>query len=130
MIPALTDADLTFCVSETNRYRAMRGRAPLTRSTALEGYAADSARIDQQANKAHQHYISTNGGGVASAENEFTSSANVSVTAQSTMQFAINLFFGEGPGGGHYENLVGSYTQVGCGVYRTADVMTVVQDFR
>jgi hypothetical protein len=44
-------------VSEANRYRAMQARAAITRSSALEAYAADGARIDQQANQPHQHSL-------------------------------------------------------------------------
>jgi hypothetical protein len=129
-VPAISDADLMFCVSETNRYRAMLSRAPLTRSSALEAYATDGARIDQQANQPHQHFISGNGGGVALAENEQTIPANTTVSTQSAMASMLSLFYSEGPGGGHYQNIMGGSTQVGCGVYRTADVMTITEDFR
>jgi len=40
--------------------------------------------------------------------------------------------WGEGPGGGHYENMASrSYSEVGCGIYVTPsrDVW-IVQDFR
>ncbi len=36
----------------------------------------------------------------------------------------------EGPGGGHYENMRGPYTEVGCGVFVNGVDITVVQDFR
>lgn len=127
---AVTDADLTFCVSETNRYRTMRGRPALSRSAALETYANDSARIDAQANKPHQHFTGGNGGGVSLAENEVLNAAgNATVTTQSAIQSAISFFYSEGPGGGHYENMMG-YSALGCGVYRTSSTITVVQDFR
>jgi hypothetical protein len=129
-VPSVTDADLAFCVSETNRYRAMKGRPALSRSTALESYGTDSARIDQQANSPHQHFLSTNGGGVSLAENEQTSAANTSVTTQSFMASMLSFFYSEGPGGGHYENMMAGFTQAGCGVFRTADVMTITEEFR
>jgi uncharacterized protein YkwD len=129
-VPAVTDADLTFCISETNRYRALRSRSPVTRSSALEAYAADGARIDTQANQPHQHFISGNGGGVSLAENEFLNIfGNGSVTTQSAIQTAIAWFYSEGPGGGHFENMMG-YSTLGCGVYRTPSLISVVQDFR
>jgi uncharacterized protein YkwD len=129
-VPSVTDADLAFCASETNRYRAMRGRSPVMRSTALELYAADSARIDTQANQAHQHFISGNGGGISLAENEFLNIfGNGSVATQSAIQTAISWFYSEGPGGGHYENMMG-FASLGCGVYRTSSLISVAQDFR
>ena len=35
----------------------------------------------------------------------------------------------EGPGGGHYENMMGNYASLGCGVYIQGDGITIVQDF-
>ena len=40
------------------------------------------------------------------------------------------MMWAEGRGGGHYDNLAGGYTQVGCGVFVQADRVTVVQAFR
>jgi len=36
----------------------------------------------------------------------------------------------EGPGGGHYENLHGPYSVVGCGVFINGNEVRVVQHFR
>ena len=41
------------------------------------------------------------------------------------------LQIGLGPGGGHYEILLGGHTAVGCGIHITGDnLVWVVQDFR
>ena len=40
------------------------------------------------------------------------------------------MMWAEGRGGGHYDNLAGRYTQVGCGVFVDGDLVTVVQAFR
>ena len=40
------------------------------------------------------------------------------------------MMWAEGRGGGHYDNLAGRYTQVGCGVFVQTDLVTVVQAFR
>ena len=47
---------LTFCVTETNRFRATLGLSPVTRSSALEAYAAAGAQEDGLAHVAHQHF--------------------------------------------------------------------------
>jgi hypothetical protein len=108
----------------------MRGRSPVTRSSTLEAYAADGARIDTQANTPHQHFTSGNGGGVALAENEFLNIfGGGSVTTQSAIQTAIAWFYSQGPGEGHYENMM-DFGTLGCGVYRTSSLISVVQDFR
>jgi uncharacterized protein YkwD len=58
-LPRPTTADLVFCVDETNRYRAMRNRPALSRSTTLEAFATDGACNDGLANVPHQHVSTT-----------------------------------------------------------------------
>jgi uncharacterized protein YkwD len=41
----------------------------------------------------------------------------------------IKAFYDEGPGGGHYENMMGPYTTVGIGIYQSGTKVTIVQDF-
>ena len=124
-------ADLVFCVDETNRYRALRNKAALARSTALEAYAADGARVDALAGAAHRHFDTTSGGGVATAENEaLRLNAAQFASTRDAITAALYLFYGEGPGGGDYDNMLGDYTQIGCGVYRSSTEITIVQDFR
>lgn len=124
-----TAADLTFCVQETNRYRALASKPALTESAALEAFAAEGARIDGTAKIAHAHFSSAPG--VASAENELLAQPLVQFgTVHEAIRQALSAFYAEGPGGGHYENLTGPYTQTGCGVYTALGLITVVQDFR
>jgi hypothetical protein len=127
----VTAADLAFCVQETNRYRAMVGDRSVTESAALEAYAADGARIDATAQTSHLHFTSTNGGGVAIAENEIPWWPLASFgTVQAVMQQGLAAMWAEGPSGIHYRNLVGPYTETGCGVYLANGEVTVAQDFR
>jgi hypothetical protein len=46
------------------------------------------------------------------------------------MRAAMEGFYGEGPSGGHYQNLEGQFSQVGCGVYIANQRITLIQDFR
>ena len=97
--------ELIFCVAETNRYRATLGLAPLTRSSALETYAAIGAREDGLTGQhTHQHFRRTSGGGIAVAENEFWGS---NLTVHKLMVQGLAAMWAEGPGGGHYENMRG-----------------------
>jgi hypothetical protein len=100
-----TPADLAYCVQDINRYRASVGRRPYSESPTLEAFAAIGAQQDSATGSAHSHFIAVNGGGVALAENEFLDQV---LTGRETVQEAIHianaLFFGEGPGGGHYEH--------------------------
>lgn len=128
--PGSATAYLVYCVSETNRYRATIGAPPLVRSAELEAYAAGGARTDATARDAHSHFKSTSGG-MAVAENELPWwPLGRFRTVQDVMRQGIAEMWAEGPGGGHYENLTGPYTEMGCGVFIHNGEITVVQDFR
>lgn len=121
-----------FCVSETNRYRAMAGKSAVQRSAAIEAYADEGAEHDFNTSP-HDHFASTNGGGIAFAENEcphqlgWTLSPGEDINA--VVGQCIKAFYDEGPGGGHYENMMGAYTKVGCGIFESGGRITIVQDF-
>ena len=71
-------------MSDTNRYRAMTGRAALARSSAVEAFALEGAREDAASPNPHTHATRTNGGnGTIVAENELH---RVSAGAFRTMQ--------------------------------------------
>jgi len=132
MIDANTNtSDLVYCVDETNRYRQMNGKAPLAHSQALEDYANQGAMIDTQQSSAHYHFSSTSGGGIAFAENECPSFLGWTVmgTVRNTITQCIAAFYSEGPGGGHYENMMGNYGSLGCGVYVQGQGITITQDY-
>lgn len=119
-----------FCVEETNRYRAMHGRPAVAWSEALEDYADAGAEYDHHANP-HDHFRSNNGGGIAFAENEcprwdlsFGGGDLVALVGA-----CIEAFYDEGPGGGHYENMMGDYGTLGCGIYQEGTSVTIIQDF-
>jgi hypothetical protein len=43
----------------------------------------------------------------------------------------MDALWAEGPSGGHYQNIVGPYTQVGCGIYiLNGSEVHVTTDFR
>lgn len=120
-----------FCVDETNRYRAMKGKAAVAPSTELETYADTGAMVDFGSSP-HSHFISTNGGGIAFAENECP---HWSLTQQGggdmnmLVAACIAAFYSEGPGGGHYENMMGAYGHLGCGIYESSGSVTLIQDY-
>ena len=120
-----------FCVDETNRYRAMRSKPAVARSPQLEDYADEGAMVDFNGTP-HQHFIATNGGGIAFAENECPRwSLAQQGGGDMTMLVAacIAAFYSEGPGGGHYENMMGAYGTLGCGIYESGGRVTIIQDF-
>lgn len=121
-----------FCVSETNRYRAMAGKPALARSSEIEAYADEGAMIDF-ASSPHNHFSSTSGGGIAFAENECPQQGNWQLPpggdVSAVVGDCIRAFYSEGANGGHYMNLMGAYGKVGCGIYSEDTRITIVQDF-
>ena len=47
-----------------------------------------------------------------------------------TISAAIAEFYSEGPSGGHFQNLMGPYNELGCGVATGGNGITFVQDLR
>jgi hypothetical protein len=128
---ALYANELEYCVVETNQYRASIGRPALTRSVELEAYAAAAAPHDTKARKAHHYFRKTSGGGVAFAENQIPAWPLPRFgSVREIIRSGLAMMWAEGRGGGHYDNLAGRYTQVGCGVFVQNDRVTVVQAFR
>jgi uncharacterized protein YkwD len=126
--PASLSEDLEFCVRETNRYRATLGLPPLVRSSVLEAYAAAGARQDGLAHRAHLHYKSANLAAKGIAENELPWWPGPSV--RSVIKTGLAAMWAEGAGGGHYENIRGPYSRLGCGVFVNGNEITVVQNFQ
>ncbi|MES2356320.1 MAG: glycoside hydrolase family 19 protein [Pseudomonadota bacterium] len=115
--------DLQFCVDENNRYRVTKGRSALQRSGSLEQYAGESARYSQEKKRAHayvaDHGFPQNHGAVG--ENMLPGWMGWSMNGKTMRQIlseGIKMMWDEGPGGGHYENMVSSnFNYVGCGIY-------------
>jgi uncharacterized protein YkwD len=128
----LYSAEVGYCVERTNRYRSSVGRSALDRSAALEEYAAAAARTDGLAHVAHQHARTTNSGnGLSRAENAILWwSLRHYGSVQRVIRDGLAEMWGQGASGQHYRNLVGSYSEVGCGVFVNGDEVTVVQAFR
>ena len=119
------------CIDETNRLRQAEGRPPVEWWADLEAYADDGAEYDHH-NSPHDHFgMEPAGERIAFAENEcprwgleFGGGDMVDL-----MLACIEAFYSEGPGGGHYENMMGDYGTLGCGIYEEDGLVTIVQDF-
>jgi hypothetical protein len=129
-----------FCVSETNRYRAMGSVAAVTENTALETYADTGASTDYNASSAHSHFTATSGGGIAFAENECPGFSGWHLAAGGDLNALVGqciaAFYAEGPGTdysahGHYINMMNpSYSTLGCGIDQASNGdVTIVQDY-
>ena len=115
----------------TNGVRTGFDLEPLARSTSLDQFGETAARADGIANSAHAYYISTNGAGVSLAENEVLRwSLTQYGSVQGVIRAANEQFRNEGPGGPHYQDIAGSFTQTGCGFYIDGDSLTLTFEFR
>jgi uncharacterized protein YkwD len=127
-------SDLQHCVAVLNTYRAQVGSPALGESSALETFAAAGAQSDSQTGQPHGHFSSTNGGnGVTFAENEIPGWPLAQYgSTRAVIDQGLQMMFGEGPGGGHYDNMTSKqYTQVGCGVFVTSqNAVWVTVDFK
>ncbi|HSD89027.1 MAG TPA: CAP domain-containing protein [Kofleriaceae bacterium] len=130
--PGGSDVPHQTCITETNLYRQMNGKAAVAWSQALETYA-DAGAMDDFNTSPHHHFASTNGGGIAFAENECPQQGNWQVPAggdvSQVVKDCIAAFYSEGPGGGHYDNMMGPYAKLGCGIYQSGTKITILQDF-
>ena len=120
--------ELSFCAEEVNRYRASIGLSALSRANDLEAFAAEAARNDGLAHKAHHWFATTNGAGTAAAENEILWWTGFAV--RQVIREGLKQMWDSGPKGEHYDIMVGSYSHIGCGVFVNGSEVTVVQDFR
>ena len=127
------------CVQKTNFYRMTvpapgtgAARPALAESSALDTYATTGAMYDFS-NSPHAHFMATNGGGIAFAENECPVQGNWMIqpgqSLNTVVAACVQAFYNGGPGEGHYENMMGSYGSLGCGIYQMGTGITIVQDF-
>ena len=128
----LSAADRAFCVSETNRYRAMAGTGPATASESIGAYADRAAANDHGHNRAHDYSRGINGPKRAAwAENSGVRWPLNGGSPHQAVAEIIAAFWAEGPGGGHYETMRNArYVMVGCGGYTRKGLFTLVQHFR
>ncbi len=123
--------DLQLCVDETNRYRATLGLPAVRRSADLERCALTAARADHASGRPHGHFVDTKGCGIAFAENEIPRwPVDYAGSTTQTIRKGLADMWAEGPGGGHFENMRGKYTELGCGIHVEGGAITVVQNFR
>ena len=106
---------LSLCVGEINEVRNQNGAFPYAESTQLEAYAAQAATSDAMSGQSHGYFEQTNGGGVASTENEYDG-AQIDPGGTAQQVLSQGLLDDEQQGGGGLGNLVtDQFSQVGCG---------------
>jgi len=116
------------CVDRTNALRASKGLSPIPRLVSAEPCVDGQAKSDSESGKAHGAFdacldqVEWRGAG----QNECPGYGSV----DSTLGACLDMMWAEGPGGGHYDNMVGGSTHTACGFHTTpAGKVWMVQDF-
>jgi hypothetical protein len=116
------------CVDRTNALRATKGLKPIPRLASAEPCVDGQAKSDSESGKAHGAFdaclnqVEWRGAG----QNECPGYDSV----ESALGGCLDMMWAEGPGGGHYDNIVGNSTHTACGFYTTpAGKVWMVQDF-
>lgn len=126
-------AEKKLCLDTINALRAGLSLPKLAWSKSLEAFADQGARYDAERNKAHAHFGAFSVRAVPSdAENAIPGwpLKNYKTVAK-VVHDGAKMMWDEGPSGGHYENIKGSHTQVGCGIYVTpSGGVWVIHDFK
>ena len=126
------EEELQLCVDLVNQYRATVRHSPLKRSDALEAFAEKAAANDGRAHVGHQYFQRTHGGGVSHAENAIPwwPLASIDGGVRGALEQGLQMMWDEGPSGGHYRNMVGRYSEIGCGIFLSHGEVTIVAEFR
>lgn len=118
----------TRCVNRTNELRATKGLGPIPILPKAEPCADGQAKADSISGMAHSAFaacldqVKWKGAG----QNECPGYGSV----EDTLTKCLDAMWAEGPGGGHYDNMVGNSTHTACGFYTTpAGKVWMVQDF-
>lgn len=113
------------CVDEINKYRATLGRPALQRWNTAETCSSTEAQSDSSTGRAHGAF----GQCQEMAQNECPGWPGPS---DKMIPGCLKMMWGEGPGGGHYENMASTrYTKVACGFYALPNGnVWSVQNFR
>lgn len=133
--PVQLEADRQYCVDAINGFRAMNGLPALNRSPTMEVYADEGAQVDAYSGVAHHHFHTTpfTGPNRSLGENEVRNwSMPKYGSAREIIRRGLLQMWAEGPGGGHYENMIKNFDEVGCGFHLDVakQELTVVHDFR
>jgi uncharacterized protein YkwD len=120
--------DQRFALADLNRHRAEHGAPALALSAALTQFAANGSADLAATNTAHAYFAAHGSDvGCLRAENQAPGWPG---TIQDVIRKSNQAMMDEGPGGGHYENIINRrHTHVGIGVYSEGNRHYVTTDF-
>jgi uncharacterized protein YkwD len=138
--PMPGDALVKYNLDLLNSYRAKAGRAPLLYDAKISAFALAGSKQLARDHSPHAHFAAEQEGapgfGTHSAENQGDPSGvppmDSDAIASGKKQIAalLKLMMDEGPGGGHYENMLSAkYRRVGIGLYSPGGRLFLTNDF-
>lgn len=138
--PWPADPIIRYNVERVNAYRAQKGVAPVLYDAKISAFARQGSERLSRDHTAHAHFAAhaqgAPGFGSRSAENQGDPSGVPALDADpwrnSTKQVDVmlKLMMDEGPGGGHYENIVNPrMRRIGVGIVYVAGRMYLTNDF-
>ena len=138
--PLPGDALVRYNLEQLNAYRQRNGRAPLLYDARISEFAAAGSRQLSSDHSAHAHFAKHVEGsrafGSRSAENQGDPrgvppmGADAVASGKKQIEVMLKLMFDEGPGGGHYENMMNpKYRRVGIGLYLPGGTLYMTNDF-
>ncbi len=113
------------CVDRINVYRARLSRAPVARDPSGEPCADEESRLDGRSNSPHGSFGRC-------GERAQNACPNYPGPLEQSLVRCLDQMFAEGPGGGHYENMINArYTRAFCGFeVMSGDRIWMIQNFR
>lgn len=121
---APADAFRQHCLDQLNRYRAQSGAPPLVLDAQLDDFAQAGSDELSRDHMPHQHFLGAaqNGTLIAQAENQGSPTGWPTAPEDQQIDQVLDTMFGEGPGGGHHDNIVNpNYKRVGVGLVEDAN---------
>ena len=137
--PYPPDPLVKYNVDLLNEYRAKAGRAPLLYDDRISAFAIAGSKQLSRDHKPHAHFVASAKGapgfGPRAAENQGDPSGvppfdrDRLVSGKKQIAIMLKMMFDEGPGGGHYDNMVNpKYRRVGIGLYDPAGTLYLTND--
>lgn len=138
--PYPADPLVKYNVELLNEYRAKSGRAPLLYDERISAFALAGSKQLAGDHKPHAHFVASAKGapgfGPRAAENQGDPSGvppfdrDRVVSGKKQIAIMLKMMFDEGPGGGHYDNMVNAkYRRIGIGIHEIAGTLYLTNDF-
>jgi Cysteine-rich secretory protein family len=138
--PLPADPLARYNLEQVNAYRRRNGREALLYDARISAFAQSGSRQLSRDHAAHAHFAANAEAsrvfGSRSAENQgdprgvHPMDNDTTTSGRHQIDIMLKIMFDEGPGGGHYENMMNpKYRRVGIGIYHPGGTLYMTNDF-